>query len=146
MKKKVNYNKAELCKDCKMPEKPVEKRRGTLLRAFQSSRNMTHALFNDKTVNGRKGLKEELTKYSKDKSIEPRFAKRIADCLKDFKAADKSYEKTWRMFSKLHSEVTTIHQDMDSADLGRPERGSMSQRIPSFMNRDRRGKPRWRKY
>ena len=23
----MNYNKAELCKDCKMPEKPVEKKR-----------------------------------------------------------------------------------------------------------------------
>ena len=117
---------------------PVEKRKGTLSRAYRSAKAMANALYNSETVNARKGLQEELTKYSKDKSVEPRFAKRIADCLKDFKAADKSYEKTWDLFSDLHSEVTTIMQDMQRADAGQRERGSMGQRIPSFMNRGRR--------
>ena len=133
----MNYNEAELCKDCKMPEKPVEKKRGTLQLAYRSAKAMTEALYNDKTVNGRKGLQADLTNYSKDKSVERRFAKRIADALNDFKAADKSYEKTWDLFKNLKHEVTTIMQDMEAADQGRRERGPMSQRRRDAFSRRR---------
>ena len=111
-----------------MPEKPVEKRKGSFYRAFDFARRIINQLITKELDDNMKGLEEQIYKYNKGwhgdtgEPIGADLTRRIAKLAKDNGAAHAAYTKVKYQYIQVKQEAQRISNDMDRMNRGQKPR------------------------